>query len=354
MAAFAVTHPEPIEKIAKIVNSTINIAGAIAGNLPKAFSNLSYQLKDAVTIFESIKIVDSIKLLCCPDENGKYFLANSKNTIQKRLDRVCLAVNSCFKTVRGLNRAGFVKLGIMAKNAIGKLPIFTLVMDAFILLSSVFSAWDSFIDGLPKGRAKIAAAKAKLEKWEQRPADIEKLKVNDAATLDAFKKKYANKLQDITKKLNAAKQQLANKQNELGLMSESAEIDKLQAEISAIENKYEKINSRLQMIVAKDGAGLAYDLEKQNITGYGGKIHKWEVVEKNAHIPQNKNWMRVANSIGKIAIVALALTMAAIYGNALALPIALTILILGTVVDSMGLTKILYDEFAKGTPVPLK
>lgn len=366
VATFTATHSEPLEKVAKLAERFIRVSDVAFGGISQAVSNLGNQLRDAIIVFESLRFVGIMNFLVTP-KNGKYFLVDSANSWQKRLDRVTLAIHCAFKSIKGLNKFGFVDLGVMAKNAIGKLPIFTLTMDSFILASSFFSTWDNLAVVQPKVRKKLDETEAKIEKWEYRPMAIAGLKAGDEIERRHFESKYNakalelnNSLQGLEKKarLNedklqkalsqeAGETQLPQNVQEKIIKECTVESKKLAREIGSIQAKIIKTDGRIAKIVARDCKGLALDLEKTDVNF---KIRKWEVGQANAKQESAKNWVKVANSVGKIAVVTLALTLTAI--NLWTAPFLLTLLGMGILVDSIGLSKILLDEFWKPKPLP--
>lgn len=369
LIAFTVNHSEPLEKVAKITERSIRIAGVILGNVSRATSNLESQLRDAITVFETVRFVGIVNVLITPN-NGKYFLTDEKNSWQKRADRVTLAFHCAFKTVKGLNKFGFVELGIMAKNAIGKLPIFTLVMDSFVLASSFFSSWESIGNNLPKARKKVAEADEKIVKWECRRTAIAYLKIDDEIERKHFEARYQKKSLELHAELDALKKKFVANEDKLHKAVESQKQSGQEIQVPAIDynkivEKYslegkkltgeiERTNAKLKVtdervakIAAGNCKGLAEDLEKTNIDL---KMKKWEVCKANAQQEETKIWVKIANAIGKIAVVALALTLTAI--NLWTVPFTLSLLFMGILVDSIGLSKIYIEEFWKPKPIP--
>lgn len=326
-SAFIVNNTEPLEKATKITGRFIDAAKILRGGLSESMTNFNENLINASLMFDTLKFFGNAKNLVCPDEKGRYLLTNPENTWQKCADRVTLAIHSGFKTFKGLNKFGFVSLGAMAKNAIGHLPIFQLVMDGFILASNVFGLWDSVAYNLPKANQKIKEANEKLDKWQQRSYAIELLKAGDELELQTFKEKYEAKATELHKQLLTAE-------------------GKKEA---AIQAKLERIDSRMAKIAARDFTGLAADLEKTNIAL---KQKKWEVCQRNAQKESTKVWIKIASAIGKIIVVSFALTIIA--ANLWAAPYALSLIALGNITDSIGLTKILLDQFWKAEPLPVR
>lgn len=370
-SAYTVTHSEPLLKALKITNRFIEGAAVIT-NISKAFNALSSHLKDTILFIDSVRVFGVIQLLSCPDENGKYFLTNSQITWQKRADRVNLLFHCTFKSMKGLIKAGFMKYGFMAKEVIGKLPLFHLTMDSFILLSSGFGIWDTMVNpkGFPVIQKKMAFDEAKIAKWNNRLREIDLLRINDEPTRLAFAKKYEKKSLDINKILEDNTQKILLRKDKINevkgcqdpevsvdqqnkIVKEcSATINKLELERNAILEKQLKNDSRLEKIYARDCKGLADDLAKQPIKEY--KIKKWETQKQIDSVSNNKNKVRLANNIGKITIVSIALIFTAILGNFWTAPYILTVLAIGIAVDSIGLTKLLYEQFAKAPVLPKK
>lgn len=369
IAAFTVGNSEALEKVAKITERTIRAVEVIFGGLSNAVSNFGSQLKDAIIVFESLRFVGIMNFLITP-KNGKYFLTDPANSWQKRLDRVTLAFHCAFKTVKGLNKFGFVELGVMAKNAIGQLPIFVLAMDSFIVASSFFSSWDSLANSLPKASKNLSKDNYKLDKWEYRLTAIALLKAGDEIERKYFEVKYNDKSSELHAELDGLEKkarlnddklqkalavqqevetQIPNETVEKIVANCKAETKKLSLEIGRVQVKLEKVDERLAKIAARDCRGLAEDLEKANIHF---KIKKWEVCKANDKQEKSKVWIKIANAVGKIAVVALALTLTAI--NLWTAPFMLSLIFMGILVDSIGLSKILVEEFWKAKPIPKK
>lgn len=363
IAAYTVTHNEPLEKVAKITGRIISIAEIVFNGLSEALSNFSSQVRDSIIVFETLRFVGIVNLLISP-KNGKYFLTDPQNSWQKRIDRVNLAFHCSFKSFKGLSRFGFVSMGVMAKNVIGKLPIFTLVMDSFMLVSSFFSTWDSLGVNMPKARKKMAEADDKIDKWENRQTEIAYLKANIETEVVHYEEKYSTKsielntkLGELEKKarLNEDKLLKANEETQLPkaaqekIISEcKAEAIILSREIDKVQVKQQKNEDRIAKIAAKNYKGLAEDLEQKNVNL---KLRKWEVCKANAKQEQSKTWLRVANAVAKFAVITVALTLAAI--SLSTTPALLSLLAMGVLSDSIGLSKLLVEEFWKPKPVPV-
>lgn len=380
IGSFVTKNAEPLEKVAKNTYRLIDMWAAVYGSVSAPFAMLSSQLKDSVTVFESIRVFGAIKTLVCKDEDNKYFLFNEKNTWQKKVDRVCLAFHNSFKSVKGLSKAGLVQLGACAKHAIGKLPVFTLVTDGFMIGSSFFSIWDISVKGFPRGQEALKLADEKILKWEDRPFAVDLLKrgIVSKTTRNELEAKYqgkaiaiANKIEDKTKELQVKEEALqtilaSKTENSSEKEKASTEaymaIKKLTVEISKLIAAQVKNNDRLEKLELQDYKALASTFEKTVKTVQFGKevdekqcefkSRQWQVKRENAQVEQNKNWIRLANSVGKVAVITLALTLIAL--DAWMFPCVMSLLALGFIVDSIGLTKFVYEEFAKSKPVPFQ
>jgi hypothetical protein len=361
VAAWSMTNNEPLEKVSKITGKTIEAAGIIFGGLSVGFSNFGAQIKDNIIVLETLRFIGAVRLyLICKDEEGKYFMTNPRNSWQKRVDRVNLIIHTAFKSWKGLNRFGFVSLGVLAKDAIGKLPFFTLLMDSFQLGSCFFSAWDSIGVNYPKALEDIAKGNKKIEKWEKRPLEIAFLKANVESECTHFKAKYEDKaielngrLEDFEKKarLNEDKLLKANslpKEKQDKIIAEcQAKKKELTLAIEKVHAKQEQNDDRLARFAAKDFRGLAADLERKDIDL---KLRRWEVFKANGKQRQSVIWLRVANSVGKTVAISLAFTLLTL--NLWTAPATLALAGMGIIADSIGLSKLIAEEFLKPKPLP--
>lgn len=382
VAAHTVTHSEPLEKVAKIVDRVISALAVVFGTLSASMLDFGSRLKSSIIVFESLRFVGVMNMLVNPNpKTGKYLLTDPTTSWQKCVDRVTLAFHTAFKTVKGLNKFGFIGLGIMAKNAIGKLPIFTLAMDSFIIASSFFSTWDNIANGLSKPSEKIAKANKMLDKWEFRPTAIAFLKAEDEITRKYFETAYNEKASALKTKLAGLEKEarlnedILQKTLELQKQEKSSQLPKIAQEkiivecmekskalslkIEGKQRKLLKTEERIYKIASSNYKGLAEDLEKSSakylVKKTDGKIEdlkmkKWEVYKANKTQERSKIWLRIANAVGKIAVVVFALTLTAI--NLWTAPFLLSLLGMGIIVDSIGLSKILIEEFWKPKPLP--
>jgi len=385
VAAKAATEVELLEKLTKIGYRILDVF-AVKGNLSAPFAVLSRHLKQTAEVFESFRFFGAMQTLICPNKEGVYFLKDPKNSWQKCADRVFLAGHTGLKMLNGMDKFNLIHLGTVAKVSIGHLPIFKLTYDGFIILSSFFGSWDA-INHLPGVRKHLSEADYKIEKWEFRPTMIALVRASDQIEIAEYQEKCITtvfeKQEEIAKnnkKLAVLQQEalvyedvlknidngsfIAPKKSLLSFRAQTPEeirektqakakeIAKKIGQVKVIQQKYEqriqRCEDRLTKIAAHDYKGLADELSTKNIEY---KSNKWQVSKYNAEVDQNKMWLKIANAVGKIAVVTLALTLMAF--NFWTAAATLTLLGLGIVVDSIGSIKILYEDYRHHKPMPV-
>lgn len=383
-AEFTAKRAEPLEKFAKMIYRYIDLAGLFFGKVSAPFETFASQLKEACTAYEMVKVFGNIKMFIVREKNGEFLLTNSENSWQKKADRVTLLCHNTFKFVKGLSKFGFVKLGIMAKEVIGKLPIFNLAMDGFIIASSAFSTWDSVAFGLPKAFGKTADANESLDKWRKRLASIEWLKVGEPKECANVAQHYLTKFDTLNAKIESLTLQAATAEEKVAqvktgleayqitkaLVSAENNLKKIQTELKQAEKARSAVEPRIELIKNQDWRGLAESLEanakRQMVIVNAGwkekpedlkmsnvdfKIRKYEAAKENAKIETNKTWLKIANAIGKIAVVALAMVLTAT--NLWIFPTLVAIAVVGNTVDTIGWAKFVADEYYKNVTEPI-
>lgn len=321
LASYSVTNVEPFEKISKIIFRTIDFFSVLTKKVSAPVLMLGSRLKDTCDITESLGLCGRVKELVCPDEKGQYFF--KKSSWQKCADRILLAVACVFKTINSAVKLSLVSLGKLAKLTIGRLPVFRLVPDCLVAVSSFFGTWESK-NNAEAASAKLKIANRKVEKWAKRSALIEQVRRGNYAEFIALKNSYQKKVAKLEEQIKALDAASATK------------------EIAIKKADLKKYQDRLAKIEANDNVGLADDLAKADISF---KQKKWSVEQSNAKIMQNKAWFGIANGVSKIFVITMATTMTAL--SLASSPHVLTLLAAGVCVDSIGLTKALYDYSAK-------
>lgn len=322
----AISKSENLEKVAKVTFKTIDFVSLLTGKVVTAFKLFSSRLKETADVLELFCFVGRFKELACPDNKGQYFL--QKSTWQKCADRIFLTTASVFKTINMAAKFTFISLGKAAKFAFGKVPVLKLIPDSLVMVSSFFNIWDN--KNITKEKSgKLANACSKIEKWSNRPALIAAVRSEDPKAVSNLKNHYemqSSRLEQEIRCLEAAGKDIAKK--------------------TVVLNKYK---DRLNLIAQNNCAELANELDKQDIAF---KHKYWSTEHGNQKIGQNKAWLGIASSASKIFVITMATT-----GTALGLstaPWVLSLLAVGIAVDSIGLTKSLYEHSSEIKNLPKK
>lgn len=346
---FCVSKSEPFEKVVKVNCRLFNLVSIAIGGLSKASQAVLSQFEATYGFFESIRIFGLVNSFVTP-KDGKYFFTDAKNSWQKKTDRVFLAIHSSLKLINGFHRYSLINLGRIAKVSIGYLPIWKLVYDGFMVLSSFFGCWDA-INNIIAKKKKIAEAESKIEKWENRATSIALIRSGNQAEISQFEKKYSDKVAKLNsdakayaeslKKLDSAHPDFAHLTEAKRLQMRQEVSAKVEATAAKIKSKAAVWQGRLSKIAGKDYQGLAQELSSKNVDA---KIRKWEVIKANAKVDRNKNILYLISSSAKIAVISMALIFSV--GQAFFTPAyLLPILLCGTVNDSGSLTRHLYTRY---------
>ncbi|HEV8051217.1 MAG TPA: hypothetical protein VGP47_01895, partial [Parachlamydiaceae bacterium] len=164
---------------------------------------------------------------------------------------------------------------------------------------------------------------------------------------DKLEKKVRLK-EDKVAKIFTGESTLPNAEQEKIVKNCTAKVQKLSLDLGRVKVKLEKNDSRIAKIAERNCKGLAEDLEKTNANF---KLKTWQVKKSNAVQARTKVWFNIANAVGKFAVVVFALVVAATNAFTV-LPVALSLLAMGIVVDSIGLTKILLTDLWKPQTLP--
>jgi hypothetical protein len=128
----------------------------------------------AVAITNATCVVQRVHDFTDPTERARI-----TKTPQKLISRITLTVGQALDTVRFLDSMDIVNVGPLNASAMGKLSIINLVKNAFIVISSVFSIWDS---AKTISAEKASSARAKLQDWTaKQPADVAQHITDNAA-----------------------------------------------------------------------------------------------------------------------------------------------------------------------------
>lgn len=316
----AISKSANLEKVAKITFRTIDFFSLLTGKIATGFKVLSSHLKDTATVTECFNLASRVKELACPDK-GEYFL--KKSTWQKCADRIFLTAAAVFKTVNAAVKLALINLGRLASVTIGRVPVMRLIPDTFMMFSSFFSIWDNK-NVSKKESEKLAVANNKMEKWANRPALIANVRSGESETVFYLKNDYQMKCALLEREIHR-----------LDPVAKSKEI----AKKTAVLNKYQ---NRLTLIAKNNYEDLANELAKADISL---KQKHWSNATNQSKYGQNKAWLGIASGISKMFVITMATTGTAL--GMCSLPWLLSLTAVGIAVDSIGLTKSLYEYGAK-------
>jgi hypothetical protein len=359
-----VSKTEPLEKAAKIAYRSFEFYQTLFKKISSPLAVLSVRLKDCSEMFETFQFIGRFNELIGPGPNGKSFFQIS--TWQKIADRIFLTIHCTLKSMIFFDKTKLISLGTITTTTIGRVPIFKLVSDSFCIISNAFGIWDN-INKVHKGNHEVNITHVKMEKWKSRPKLLAKVQNGDSLEITQLKKKYEEKSAAINLQVQILEKKLQKTKDLIRMLDEvprdvsllpngfteqeqsfkyKEKIRTLEAKMSALQVKQKKYAERLLKINTENYEGLTHDLmAQQNITG---KLRKWEVKRDDVKAGFLKIWIGIANNVGKIAVITLALGLTAL--NLWSAPYLLTLLGLSVIVDAIGLTKILYDEHHQAAP----
>lgn len=312
----AISKNDNLMKVSKISFKIIDFVSLLTGKISTAFKMLSSRFKDTSDVIEGFCLVGRVKELACPDK-GEYFLR--KSTWQKCADRIFLTAASVFKTINIAVKFSLVNLGRAAKFAFGKVPVMRLIPDSLVMMSSFFSVWDNK-NISKKTSQKIDIANTKIDKWAHRPVQVAAVRSGDSEEIFNLKIDYQIKSAHLEREIHG-----------LDPVSKSKEI----AKKTAVLIKYQ---DRLSLIANNNYAVLADELAKPNVSL---KQKRWSFEYDNQKFNQNKALLAITSGVSKIFVITMATT-----GTALGLstmPWTLSLMAIGIAVESIGLTKALYE-----------
>ena len=373
-SSFIANRTEPLEKVAKLTHKTIEFVQVLFQVSSNAFINLASRARDTAELIEAVQIIERVRELSSSDAEGRSFF--QANNWQKIADRVFLTAHSTFKTTGFLVSMGLITLGRVGAFAIGHLTVFKLMTEVLVCISSVFGVWDN-TNKLSKCYNDLNLSSLKIEKWTHRTQFLGKVRVGEKETVDKLEQSYEEKsfkmLQEIQKldqkqdqarayitALETSEKSISPLPEKLVQKLKNQTIEELTAkytdkarvisdQIADLQQNQKKYDERLVDIAAKEYQALADKLSKKDIQY---QILKWEHNKDNTNLSITKSWLGVAKGVFKIALVTLALFLIAL--DAWAAPCLLTLLALAIIHDSLGLSRILHDEYLKLKPFQYK
>ena len=322
---------EALEKVAKNSHRLIEIGSKLQVFTSSALDSLTTTLKSVVDVFEAIRLIGILHLFFCPQKNGKYFLFDEGISTVKKIDRSFLAGHLVCKSARVLNKWRLIDLGEIAKaKIIGGLTFFHVFTDSLMTMSCVFNIADT-VERFQDCTKKNALNEKKIKHWEERPDLLAKVEAGDVQEImrleEYWKGKIERKKAEIEKKLSKLDQYNVSATRE---------------RVAGLGRDITKLESRLEKVAKQDYKALYTDLAK---TKPAEKIEKWRRADERVEDERKLNWVKIATSVSKIFVIFMAFAFTALNIVA-AWPIAL-LLACGIIADSIGLAKIVMEQFSK-------
>ena len=333
MTKFTFKNMEPLEKVVKNAQRTIDIITQLQSTATPLLMNISANFKNSVEFFESLRFIGSLKILFHPQINNKYFLADPANSISKKCDRLLLAGHTSCKLLRSLNKWKLIDLGQIAKVKIGAhLTVFHLITDGMMIASSSFGLWDLSAQ-VKKLNKKLGEIDAKVEKWKDRYVTLGLILTEHEAEIAKFQTRCTQKVQNLEQQLNTKRQELKGSQQVP---------PQIEQQISHLEKKLHKNETRLQKIIARDYTSLVNELFSKDIKK---KTLQLSEVKQKDEENIDRQFIKIASSVAKIFVITMALVLTAI--NLWTTLPMVALLSLGIVADTLGLVKIFMEKGPK-------
>ena len=238
--------------------------------------------------------IGSLKILFHPQINNKYFLADPANSISKKCDRLLLAGHTSCKLLRSLNKWKLIDLGQIAKVKIGAhLTVFHLITDGMMIASSSFGLWDLSAQ-VKKLNKKLGEIDAKVEKWKDRYVTLGLILTEHEAEIAKFQTRCTQKVQNLEQQLNTKRQELKGSQQVP---------PQIEQQISHLEKKLHKNETRLQKIIARDYTSLVNELFSKDIKK---KTLQLSEVKQKDEENIDRQFIKIASSVAKIFVITMA------------------------------------------------
>ena len=247
----------------------------------KSFADMLSTVK---SFFSGLSLFNRGNEFLAPGE----FVKMRKKGWQKVVSRVNLTFGNAMSLATFLDKVNLIQLGKIATFAVGNIPVFKLIHDSFIVISSGLGIWSSALD-VKKADEKEGNAK----KWLENPNQKNK---NGYPTV--VKRKYEKKIREGTDELK---------------------LKKWTAYKDAIENG--KVDEYIKF-----------------------KENKNHIKIDNCHKAKKRSWISIVIDIGKIFTVVLGIALLA--SNVMTLTAAIIVMsAFGIVSSGLGLAKTIYGEF---------
>lgn len=348
---------DAMDKTAKLTYRWIDLIEVLTNSVSAPVKLLSSRMKILSDMFEATRFFGVASVLTSQNHKGVYYLQNKRNSWQKCVDRICLLAHTAFKMINGGNRYGLCDLGpiLPSIKIFGSLTAFKFITDGFMVISSFFGIWDSALT-LKRTKEEMKTINYKIEKWEYRPLQSALIRKGNQVEIGEMKTLCARKisstssemaktqaeLNKVNSSISSEKMAKMSPEERQRVMKETSikakEISEKIAHMQIVKNKFE---IRLSRLNTGDYESVANELDKKNADL---KLKKWELMKNYAETQQTAHWLKIAASAAKIAVIALALSMIAL--GIWTAPWMVTLLSIGIISDSIGISKIFYETIA--------
>lgn len=355
---------EPYYRTAKVVYRVIDFIDALTSKVAKPLLQLSAELRGTTDFIECTRFFGVANEVFTP-KKGVYFLTNPKNSWQKIVDKVTLALHSALKMVGAALKYGFITLGRIATFSIGQLPVFKLVTDGFYAISSFFGAWEAR-NRIRQLNSSVKHADKQITAWENFEQQNVLIHLGEETELRTLKTKFEAVIKKRTAMIEEKQKQLPKLEEArikaLAKANGNADASKPKAKakaIAALKGEIAKCEARialckgyLEKISAKDYSGLAEAikldlvknpeaLQKEGAVqkAIDAKIRKWEVIK--AEVRSSR--MKIISSACKVAVISCALTFTAL--NTWTFPFLITVVSLGLLGDGCSFVRVFHDRY---------
>lgn len=239
-----------------------------------AMKNFAKQLGTFTDLIGALNVLDRAYEWISPQKRADW-------TWQKYLSQATLTVSHTLEGLNFFKTAGFFDLGSFASEvAPGIIPL-EVMKFSFYLPASIFGIWHSAVV-MGEQSEKVASLEGKVTKWTDRLLAGQ----NKAHFLNV---EIPQKLQQIAQEMTP----LANKMNDEGLdRNETRTYSRL------VNRQRRWLSYAEELRNGDESASLKADCQKK-INGYTANV---TVAEANKGKVQTKEWLGIANNVGKLAM----------------------------------------------------
>lgn len=358
---------EVLGKAANLVAKSIELVQKLNLVASEAFSRLAKSAERTKNLFDVFAFPRALFEIAAPeinketgrpvvDSHGRhvYLLTNAKKSFEKKAEKVCMAVSSFFKSIIGLGKYELIDLSKWKKWTLdsgGNLSVLEFVANSFMIIANFFSLSESASE-IQKQNKTLKTEGDKESKWRVRP-ELKALLMNaDDATVEALKRKFTYKERHFHIEVLSKQQHIHRLEEELRQIEQLPEA---QRETSRIEIQAKRLHVQRDLDDAsRKMSKYSHRLTHLNNHEYESVANQWSVDKINRKIQNHHNhyenakdkkyigMVKIASTISKIAVVALAMTLTAL--NAWTIIPTIVVLSLGIFTDFTALYRAYLEE----------